>query len=205
MTRIALIAAVLALAANVRAEAPKASADGARAFADKVVAAAGGPDKLLKFFRFRERLNVSSDPAKTPSERSSTVAPPDGWWFGTKFRPKIEPKMLAYAWTLGVLTDAKTKLELLPEVTEADRPAVGLRVTGSVEPALDMYFDKAELRLVRIDWKTSIHRFSDWREVDGCRYAAKVAGYRKTTGKPWYFTEIVEIERLRELPADLKK
>jgi hypothetical protein len=32
-----------------------------------------------------------------------------------------------------------------------------------------------------------------------------VVGYKKASGKPWYFTEIVELERLKELPAGLKR
>jgi hypothetical protein len=37
------------------------------------------------------------------------------------------------------------------------------------------------------------------------KYAAKGVGYKKSTGKPWYFTEIVEVERLAELPAGLER
>ncbi len=70
---------------------------------------------------------------------------------------------------------------------------------------MDIYFDKAEHRLVRIDWRQDIHRFSDWRVHDGAGYAAKTVGYKKASGKPWYYSEILEIERLKELPAGLKR
>jgi len=30
-------------------------------------------------------------------------------------------------------------------------------------------------------------------------------GYKKSTGKPWYFSEIVELERLKELPEGLNR
>lgn len=33
----------------------------------------------------------------------------------------------------------------------------------------------------------------------------RCVGYNKATGKPWYFTEIVELERLKELPEVLKR
>jgi hypothetical protein len=36
-------------------------------------------------------------------------------------------------------------------------------------------------------------------------YPAKCVGYKKATGKPWYFSEIVSLERLDELPEGLKR
>jgi len=104
-----------------------------------------------------------------------------------------------------VLTDPASRLELIPDVVESDKPAVGLRVRGTVTPAMDLYFDKAESRLVRIDWRSDIHRFSDWKEHDGVKYPAKCVGYKKATGKPWYFSEIIELQRLKELPEGLKR
>jgi hypothetical protein len=70
---------------------------------------------------------------------------------------------------------------------------------------MDIYFDKAESRLVRIDWRGHIHRFSEWKEHDGFKYPARCVGYRKATGEPWYFSEILELERLKELPEGLKR
>ncbi len=177
----------------------------------QVVAAAGGEDKLLKLFRTRETVNVSSDPAKKVPERVSVYEPPLYWWTGKNERVKDGSKpdepatFLVWAWTLGVLTDPGSKLEVIPSVVESDKPAVGLRVSGTVTPPMDLYFDKAESRLVRIDWRSDIHRFSDWKEHDGVKYPAKCAGYKKATGKPWYFSEIIELERLKELPEGLKR
>ena len=50
------------------------------------VEAAGGEDKLLKLFRIKERLNVSSDPEKKGNERVSVLEPPNYWWLGKKER-----------------------------------------------------------------------------------------------------------------------
>lgn len=177
----------------------------------QVITAAGGEDKLLKLFRTRETVNVSSDPGKKVPERVSVYEPPKYWWTGKNERVKDEQKpdepaiFLVWAWTLGVLTDPASKLELIPDVVESDKPAFGLRVSGTVSPAMDLYFDKGESRLVRVDWLSDIHRFSDWKEHDGVKFPAKCAGYKKATGKPWYFSEIIELERLTELPGGLKR
>lgn len=174
----------------------------------KVVTAAGGEDKLLKLFRIKERLAVSSDAKAKGSERVSVLEPPKYWWLGKVERVKdeMEPAtFLVWAWTLGALTDPQSKLEVVADITEADKPAFGLRVSGTINPPMDIYFDKAGSRLVRIDWRNDIHRFSDYKEHDGVKYPARCVGYKKATGKPWYFTEIVELERLKELPAGLKR
>lgn len=177
----------------------------------QVIEAAGGEVKLLKLFRTRETVNVSSDPDKKAPERVSVYEPPKYWWTGKNERVKNEnapdepATFLVWAWTLGVLTDPASRLEVIPDVVESDKPAVGLRVSGTVTPPMDLYFDKAESRLVRIDWRSDIHRFSDWKEHDGVKYPAKCAGYKKSTGKPWYFSEIIELERLSELPEGLKR
>lgn len=179
--------------------------------AKQMIAAAGGEEKLLKLFRTRETVNVSSDPAKKVAERVSVYEPPKYWWTGKNERVKDEKKpdepaiFLVWAWTLGMLTDPASKLEVIPDVVESEKPAFGLRVSGTVSPAMDLYFDKAENHLVRIDWRSDIHRFSDWREHDGVKYPAKCAGYKKSTGKPWYFSEIIELKRLEELPEGLKR
>lgn len=174
----------------------------------QVVTAAGGEDKLLKLFQTRERVNVSSDPDKKGNERVCVFEPPKHWWVGKKDRVKEQKEpatFLVWAWTLGALTDAKSKVDVIPEITEADKPAFGLRISGTIDPPMDIYFDKAESRLVRIDWRADIHRFSVWKEHDGVKYSAKCVGYKKNTGKPWYFSEIFELERLKELPDGLER
>lgn len=202
MTRSALLAALLVLP-PVRAAEPDPAE-----VVKKAVTAAGGEDKLLKLFRIKERLNVGPDPDKKGNERVSVLEPPNYWWVGKKERVKEEKEpatFLVWAWTLGALTDKKSKLEPAPEIAEGDKPAVGVRVSGTVAPAMDAYFDKETGKLVRIDWRADIHRFSEWKEHDGAKYPSKCVGYKKATGKPWYFTEIVELERLKELPAGLKR
>lgn len=180
----------------------------AEAVVAKVVQSAGGDDKLLRLFQLRERLNVSSDATKSGNERTSVVEPPNYWWLGKRERVKEdkEPAIyLVWAWTLGALTAPNSTVEVIPDILDEDRPLYGLRISGAINPPLDIYFDRAENRLVRIDWRADIHRFSDWKECDGAMYPAKCIGYRKSTGKPWYFTEILELQRLKELPEGLKR
>jgi hypothetical protein len=188
---------------------PAAAADpDPQGIVKQVVVVAGGEEKLLKLFRIRERLNVSPDPEKKGNERVSVLEPPNYWWQGKQERVKDQKEpaiFLVWAWTLGALTDPKSKVEVIPEITEADRLTVGLRVSGTITPPMDLYFDKGESRLIRIDWRNDIHRFSDWKDHDGVKYPSKCVGYKKNTGKPWYFTEILELERLKELPEGLKR
>jgi hypothetical protein len=186
----------------------RAAENDAQALVKQVVAAAGGEEKLLKLFRIRELLNVSSDPAKKPSERVSVLEPPNYWWLGKRDRVKEEKEpatFLVWAWTLGALADPASKIEVIPEIMEADKAVFGLRVSGTIDPPMDLYFDKAESRLVRIDWRSDIHRFSDWKRHDGVYYPAKCIGYKNANGKPWYFSEIVELERLDSLPEGLQR
>jgi hypothetical protein len=174
----------------------------------QAVKAAGGEDKLLKLFRVKESLNVSSDPEAKGKERTSVIEPPGYWWLGKKERVKDEKEpavFLVWAWNLGILLDPKSELKVLDEIKEGDKPAFGLRVSGTVKPAMDLYFDKADGLLVRVDWRNDIHRFSEYKEHDGAKYASKVVGYKKSNGKPWYFTEVLKVERLKELPEGLKR
>lgn len=171
----------------------------------QIVSAAGGEDKLLKLFRIKERLNVTSDPEKKGAERESVLEPPKHWWIGKGERGPEPAKFLAWAWTLGALTDPASKVELIPQVSELDKPAFGLRVSGTIDPPMDLYFDLDSSRLVRIDWRTDIHRLSEWTDQDGVKYPAKCIGYKKSTEKPWYFSEIFELERLKDLPEGLSR
>lgn len=171
----------------------------------QVVTAANGEDKLLKLFRIRERLNVSSDTDKKGKERVSILEPPKYWWIGKRERGAEPAKFLAWAWSLGVLTDPASKVEVIPGITDSDRQTLGLRVSVTIDPPMDLYFDKESNHLVRIDWRKDIHRFSEWQERDGVKYPAKCVGYKKSTGKPWYFSEIIELEPLTELPEGLKR
>jgi hypothetical protein len=179
-----------------------------QALVKKVITAGGGEEKLLKLFRIKEQLNVSSDETKKGFERVSVLEPPTYWWVGKKERVKEEKEpatFLVWAWTLRALSDPNTKLEALDGVMENDALTRGLRLSGSITPAMDLHFTAETLRLARIDWRSDIHRLSDWREHDGTHYPAKCVGYKKATGKPWYFSEIKELERLTELPAGLER
>lgn len=201
-----LRAAIGVLACCIAGALRAAEADTA-ATVEKVTAAIGGEGKVLTLFRLRERLNVSSDPSKAGKERVSVIEPPSYWWVGKRERVKGEQEpaiFLVWAWTLGALRDPKSKIDPIPEITDDGAQLIGLRVSGTIEPAMDVYFDKATHRLTRIDWRTDTHRFSEWRELDGLNYPAKCVGYKKT-GRAWYFSEITGIERLSELPAELKR
>lgn len=198
---------VLLLGLSICGSATAADKDAATHIKD-VVAAAGGEDKLLQLFKIKERLNVSSDETKAGSVRVSVLEPPAHWWLGTKDRVKDDKEpatYLVWGWTLRGLIDPRAKVEKIADITEADKPAFGLRISDSITPPMDLYFDPTENRLVRIDWRSDIHRFSDWKEHDGVKYPAKCVGSKKNTGKPWYFSQIEELERLTELPAGLKR
>ncbi len=172
------------------------------------VDAAGGKENLLRLFRIRERLNVSNDPDKPGNVRVSILEPPAHWWAGKRDRvteDKEPAVFLVWAWTLGAIVDPKSELEALPEMTDGEQSLSGLRVSGTITPPMDLYFDQRDRRLVRIDWRSDIHRFSEWKEHDGARYPSKCIGYKKGTGKPWYFTEILELERLAKVPEELTR
>lgn len=174
----------------------------------QVLTAVGGEAKLLKLFRIREQLNVSSDPNKKGSSRVSVLEPPRYWWVGKRERvsqDKEPATYLIWAWTLQPLLDDHSVITILPDITEADKPALGLRISGAINPPMDLYFDASTKRLLRIDWRSDIHRFSDWKEHDGVWYPARCIGYKRKTGKPWYYSQIMELERLRELPTGLKR
>lgn len=174
----------------------------------QAVEAVGGEAKLLKLFRIRERINVSPDPEKKGSERVSVLEPPKYWWLGKKERVRDEKEpatFLVWAWTLGAITDPASKLEVLPEITDQNQMLKGLRVSGTITPPMDLYFSQADHHLVRIDWRSDIHRFSDWKEHDGVKYPARCIGYKKSNDKPWYYSDILELERLKDLPEGLSR
>jgi hypothetical protein len=179
-----------------------------KAVVQETVAAVGGEEKLLKLFRMKEILSVSSDPEKKGSPRTSVLEPPAHWWLGKKDRvtqDKEPATFLVWGWTLGALTDPKSMLETLPDAKVGDRAVYGISISGTITPAMKCYFDKETKRLATIEWRSDRHEFSDWRQVDGTWYPAKCVGYKLASNMRWYGTEIVEIERLKELPADLSR
>jgi len=194
--------ALLVLTTVTSAQAPTA-ADLAKATID----AAGGEEKLPKLFRIKENLILGENPQGKPSSRTTVIEPPAHWWQGKRDRVVAEKEpaiFLVWTWTLGSLADPKSKLKTVDDQTIDGRATYGLEVSGTITPPLTAYFDKDSKTLVRIDWRKDQHKFSDWKESEGYKYPAKCVGY-KSTGKPWYFTEILEFERLKELPAGLTR
>lgn len=178
------------------------------ALKQQVIDAAGGETKLMRLFRMKDRLKVGYNPDKPAKERTAVLEPPAHWWMGKRDRvvASQEPATyLVWAWTLGALTDEASQLELLTEVRDGDVDLVGIRVTESITPAMDLYFDKQTHLLTRIDWRTDIHRFSEWKDFDGVTYPSKCLGYKKTAKKPWYQCEILELKVLKELPDGLER
>ena len=198
-----LTATVLGL--NRRGVADDSAASPEKELVSKVITAAGGEEKLLTLFRMEERYNSGKERVSPGTSRVSVVEPPNSWWIGTNERGQEPAKITTWAWTLGVLKDEKSKLALIPDVTDSEKELVGIQVTGSVDPAIDMYFDKTTHELVRVDWRNDIYRFSEWKEYDGTKYPSKCAMFRRNSGEPWFFHEIVTIERLKELPEGLKR
>ena len=184
---------------------------------EEVVATAGGEEKLLKLFRFRERVLITATPAApvTPDEkenRTSVVQVSGNWWIGTAKRDKDKVRVLCWTWSLRILLDPKSKIQTVPDITVADKPAFGLRVTESVKEPIDLFFDKESKRLVAIDYTDTRHLFSEWKKTaEGHQYPSHVVGVRfadRAAGKlqdtQWYQTDILELTPLTELPADLK-
>lgn len=170
-----------------------------------VIEAAGGEAKLLKLFRMKEQYNAGTTLKDPGTPRTSVVEPPKSWWIGTTERGTEPAKISTWAWTLGALTDPESKIEMIANVTEGEASVPGLRVSGSVDPPIDLYFDADAFRLVRLDWRDDIYRFSEWKDYDGTRYPCKCTMFRRKTNEPWFFHEILELERLQELPTALKR
>lgn len=197
----------LSAAAAVSSVAADADAE-VQARLDGVLEAAGGRQNLLTLFRITENLNVSSDPLKPANKRASVLEPPSHWWVGKKDRVTADKEpatFLVWAWTLGALTDPQSKIELIPETDDGEHRVFGFRVSETISPPMELYFDARTSLLHRIDWRSDVHRFSDWKEADGVKYPSKCIGYKKVSGKPWYYTEIIELERLQQLPAGLQR
>lgn len=179
----------------------------AKSLAAKAVAAAGGEAKLLRIFRMKERYHSGPsavDPEKA-SVRESILEAPRYWWLNGKDRDGEPAKFDVWAWTLVALTDPKTVIEWLPGLEENGVSTLAIRLTGTVDPALDLHFDPTTHRLVRMDWRNDIYRFSDWREVDGAGYHATTVMHKRKTNEPWFHHEILELERLAAAPANLPR
>jgi len=176
---------------------------------EKALTAVGGKDKLLKIFRFKEVFHFGSTPepaeGKKRTTRESIFSQPDQWWLNKKERGVEPAKDDVRAWSLDVLVDEKSKFEIIPDLIDEGKNCVGLRVSGSVTPAMDFYFDQETSLLRRLDWRGDFYRFSDWKEHDGLKYASKTIIFKVKDGKPWFFHELTEVERLSKLPEGLVK
>lgn len=178
------------------------SADDTELLVTKIIAAAGGHDKLLTTFRMVERFNSGAEkaPPEKSQSRTSILRPPKIWTVGGKERGEEPAKLVVWAWTLGILSDPLTKLETIPGLAEDGKTTLALRASGSVKPAMDLHFDPQSFRLIRVDWRDDIYRFSEWREHDGTPFRAQTTIWKKAASKPWFFHEVVSVERLETLP-----
>jgi hypothetical protein len=196
-----VIAAALLALQPLSAQTPAADA---RSVADKIVASHGGADKLLRTFTFTEVYLLAGKDKGT--ERTSTLQPPNVWYVGKRERVSEENKggvcHDVWMWTLAPLVDSKTKLEALPDATIEGKAAHGLKVTSSIEPPMNVFFDAATDDLVKIEWKGEQFLFSAPMVVDGTRVPSKCVLIGKT-GKERMRTELKKIERLQALPAEL--
>jgi hypothetical protein len=176
---------------------------------EKALAAVGGKDKLLKTFRIKEIFHFGSTPepaeGKKRSTRESILSQPDKWWINKKERGAEPAKDDVRAWSLDLLLDPKSKIEVIPDLTDEGKNCFVLQISGSVDPAMKFYFDKETSLLLRLDWRGDFYRFSEWKEHDGLRYAAKTIIFKVKDSKPWFFHEVTELERLAQLPVGLAK
>ncbi|MCC6881608.1 MAG: hypothetical protein IT576_05625 [Verrucomicrobiales bacterium] len=203
MTRL-LIALVLFLASSAHAQSTDPGP-----FVEKALTAVGGREKLLKIFRMEEIFHFGNTPepaeGKKRSTRVSVIEQPSLWWIGTKERAVEPAKDDVRAWSLDLLVDPKSVIEILPDLTDEGRICFGLQISGSVDPAMKCYFDKETNRLKRLDWRSDFYRFSDWREHNGLHYAAKTIIFKRKDDSPWFYHEILALERLAKLPEGLAK
>ena len=185
--------------------APAADSD-AGTLAGKIVASHGGADQLLRIFTFTEVYLLAGKDKGT--ERTSIIQPPNLWYVGKRERVSGENKggvcHDVWMWTLAPLVDPKTKLESLPDATIEGKAAHALKVSGSIEPPMNVFFEAASHDLVKIEWKGEQFLFSAPVAVDGTRVPSKCVLIGKT-GKERMRTELKKIERLPALPAELPK
>lgn len=176
----------------------------ATALAQKIVASHGGSSALLRTFTFTEVFRLAGKEKGT--ERTSTLQPPHLWYVGKTERVSEENKggvcHDVWMWTLAPLVDPATKLEALPDTSVEGKPARGLKVSGSIKPAMNVFFDAATDDLLKIEWKGEQFFFSAPMQVDGTRVPSQCVLIGKT-GKERMRTELKKIERLPALLGNL--
>lgn len=209
------VAVLLAAMGVLRAAEPEAKATqgtvspAAKPLIQKAIQAAGGEANLLRYFTFKDRVLLGEKDTGFGARRESVLDAPRHWWLksaGGYTERKDEPAVfLVWAWTLAALTDPASSVETVPDVKDGETELWGLRVSGAVKPAMELYFAKSGDLLTRIDWRNDIHRFSDWKTLPaGTKYPARVVGYKKASGKVWYFDDVLEVTALKELPEGVK-
>lgn len=197
MTRLSIGASLLVLV-MVRALAAWEDGTNVQELVDKAIQAAGGQDKLLTTFRWKEKYYIGACKEGVPREVKLT--PPDHWWEnGTDIAAgnpdRLEKTYLVWVWTLAPLLDKDSTLAALPDVKVDDRACVGLRLSRRDRPDIDLYFDAETSLLARIDWRKYQIHFSEWKELDGFKYPAQ-AFVRNADGSLSLRTELLELERL---------
>lgn len=197
-------------AAEPKLDAPRGTVSpAARPLIQRAVQAAGGEANLLGYFTFKDRVLIGDKDTGFGSKRESVMDAPQHWWLkapaGYSERKDEPATFLVWAWTLRALTDPASTIDVVPDVKDGDSELWGLRVSGKVQPPMELYFAKASGLLARIDWRNDIHRFSEWKTLPaGTKYPARVIGHKKATGKIWYFDEVTEVTPLKELPEKLR-
>jgi hypothetical protein len=181
-------------------------AQDAASLAQKIIASHGGEPALLRTFTFTEVFHLAGKEKGT--ERTSTLQPPHLWYVGKTERVSEENKggvcHDVWMWTLAPLVDPATKLESLPDTSIEGKLAHGLKVSGTIKPAMDVFFDAATDDLLKIEWKGEQFFFSAPMPVDGTRVPSKCVLLGKN-GKERMRTELKKIERLSALPANSPK
>ncbi|MEI6234074.1 MAG: hypothetical protein WCT04_13550 [Planctomycetota bacterium] len=76
--------------------------------------------------------------------------------------------------TLAPLVDPKSKLEALPDGSVEGKAAHGLKVSGTIEPPMNVFLDAATYDLVKVEWKSEPFFFCVPTEVDGTRVPSQV-------------------------------
>ncbi|MGE0605818.1 MAG: hypothetical protein AB7O62_01740 [Pirellulales bacterium] len=177
-----------------------------QAVVERAVKAAGGAEKIPAIVHWKERWYLGDSPAA--HDREAIIGFPDAWFQDGKNIAKdnddrAEKAYMVSVWALRPLIDAAAKLALLPGIEVEGRPADGLRVSREGQKDIDLYFDHETGRLARMDWRKYHVYFENWGEADGYHYPAK-SRVHHLDGELYLWTEFLEFERLRELPAGLK-
>jgi hypothetical protein len=169
------------------------------ALTEKVLSAVGGRDKILRAFTMEETFHggEASEPAegKKLSTRKSELILPDTWLVSGKERGEEPAKDDVRAWSLELLLDPKSKIEALPNFKDEGVECVGLKVSESVTPSMELYFDASTHLLRRLNWRGDFYRFDEWKELDGLKYASHTVIFKTKRGKAWFHHRITKLER----------